>query len=116
MNVKIYHNPRCSKSREALALLKEKGIEPEISEYLKTPPGPEELSALLRCLGVSARDLLRQGEPAYKALGLSDATLSEAALIDALCENPILMERPVVRRDDRAVIARPPERVLELFP
>jgi arsenate reductase len=110
----LYHNPRCSKSRDALALLREQGIEPTIILYLETPPSPVELKALLKKLGVSARDLLRKGEDAYKALNLADQTLSESALIKAMCDHPKLIERPIAVVGDKAVVGRPPEAVLTL--
>jgi arsenate reductase (glutaredoxin) len=113
--VTLYHNPRCSKSRAALALLASRGIEPRIVAYLETPPNREELAALVRKLGVDARRLLRSGEPEYAALGLDDPALGDTALLDAIATHPRLLERPIAVRGDRAVIGRPPERVLELF-
>lgn len=110
-----FHNPRCSKSRGALELLRERGIEPEIVAYLDTPPSPAELSELLRKLGLPARDLLRTGEDEYRELGLDDETLSEQQLVEAMAAHPRLIERPVFVVGDRAVIGRPPERVLELL-
>lgn len=116
MNVTIYHNPRCSKSRETLALLRNRGIEPTIVEYLKDPPDSTTLVRLLRALNLSPRALLRKGEDAYRDLGLDDPSLDEAAVIDAMVEHPALIERPIVIVDDkRAVIGRPPERVLDLL-
>ena len=115
MTVIIWHNPRCSKSRQALALLRDKGIEPEIVEYLKTPPDEATLRATLGKLGVAPRDLLRKGEAAYKTLGLGEASLSDDALIAAMVEEPILIERPVVIAGDDAVVGRPPEAVLRLI-
>lgn len=112
--VTLYHNPRCSKSREALGLLRTKGIEPDLVLYLETPPTRSALKTLLTQLGLGARDLLRKGEDAYKELNLADETLSEAALIKAMVENPKLIERPIAIRGDRAVIGRPPENVLTL--
>lgn len=111
----IYHNPRCSKSRQALQLLQERGIEPEVVLYLQQPPEPGQLRALLAKLGCGARALLRTGEDAYRELGLADAALGEAALIDAMCAHPQLIERPLVVRGERAVVGRPPEKVLELL-
>lgn len=113
--VRLYHNTRCSKSRGALELLAERGIEPELVYYLETPPSPAELRELLRMLGIGARGLLRSGEPEYAALGLNDPSLDEDALIAAMAEHPRLIERPVFVNDDRAVIGRPPERVLEIL-
>lgn len=115
MAVTIYHNPRCSKSRQALALLREKGAAPEIVEYLKTPPDAATLQSLLKQLGLSARDVLRTGEAAYKELGLDDPAKSEDELIAAIAANPILLERPIVVTGGRAVIGRPPEAVLTLI-
>lgn len=109
--VTLYHNPRCSKSREALNLLREQGQEPEIVLYLETPPNAKTLKALLGKLGIGARDLLRKGEDAYKELNLADEKLSDAALIKAMVENPKLIERPIAVNGDKAVIGRPPENV-----
>ena len=111
----IYHNPRCSKSRQTLAIIRERGVEPEIVEYLRTPLDADALRDLLGVLGLSARDLVRSGETLYRELGLSDSDLSEDDLVGAVAANPILMQRPVVRRGDRAVVGRPPERVAELL-
>ena len=111
----IYHNPRCSKSRQTLALLQEKGTEANIIEYLKTPPSAEEISALLGQLDMPARDLLRKGEAIYKELNLKDTSLSEQDLINAMAENPKLIERPIVVHNGKAKIGRPPEAVLDLF-
>jgi len=116
MQVTIYHNPRCSKSRQTLKILQETGIEPEIVEYLKTPPGAEALGQILRMLDISARELLRKGEQAYKDEGLADPARTDAEIIDAMARNPILIERPIVVHDDRAVIGRPPECVRDLLP
>ncbi|MDO8342172.1 MAG: arsenate reductase (glutaredoxin) [Cellvibrio sp.] len=113
--VTLYHNPRCSKSREALNLLREQGHEPEIVLYLDTPPNAKTLKALLGKLGIGARDLLRKGEDAYKELNLADEKLSEAALIKAMVENPKLIERPIAVNGDKAVIGRPPENVLQII-
>jgi arsenate reductase len=113
--VTLYHNPRCSKSREALSLLREQGQEPEVVLYLETPPNAKTLKALLGKLGINARDLLRKGEDAYKELNLADEKLSEAALIKAMVENPKLIERPIAINGDRAVIGRPPENVLQII-
>lgn len=113
--VTLYHNPRCSKSREALNLLREQGLEPEIVLYLETPPNAKTLKALLGKLGIGARDLLRKGEDAYKELNLADEKLSEAALIKAMVENPKLIERPIAINGDKAVIGRPPENVLQII-
>ncbi len=112
----LYHNPRCSKSREALALLDARGLAPTVVRYLETPPDAETLRALLGALGLSARQLLRSGEDAYKTLGLSDPALTEAQLVDAMVAHPILIERPILIAGDRAVVGRPPEKVLEILP
>ena len=113
--MQYFHNPRCSKSRGALELLRERGIEPEIVAYLDEPPSPAELRELLRKLGLPARALLRTGEPEYRELGLDDEALAEERLIEAMSRHPRLIERPVFVVGDRAVIGRPPERVLELL-
>ena len=115
MSVTIYHNPRCSKSRATLALLAEKGVEPEIIEYLQTPPSKEEMMRILDGLGMAPRDLMRKKEEPYKALNLGDDSMSRDALIDAMLENPILMERPVVVKNGKYALGRPPENVLEIL-
>ncbi len=115
MSVKIYHNPRCSKSRQTLALIKEKGVEPEIVEYLKNPPSAETLTALLSQLGLEPRQLIRRGEAIYKELKLNDTALSDDALITAMVENPILIERPIVSSGSKAALGRPPEAVLDIL-
>ncbi|MGV1014804.1 MAG: arsenate reductase (glutaredoxin) [Methyloceanibacter sp.] len=115
MTVTIYHNPRCSKSRQTLALLEAKGIAPKIVEYLKTPPSAAELKRIVKKLGLKPRDLLRRGEPRYAELGLKDSNLSDEALIALMVKNPILIERPIVVSGDKAVIGRPPERVLTIL-
>jgi len=112
---RLYHNPRCSKSRGALDLLRERGIEPDIVPYLDNPPSPAELQSLLDALGLPARELLRTGEDEYKALGLADESLPESALIEAMSTHPRLIERSIFVHDGRAVIGRPPERVLDLL-
>jgi arsenate reductase len=115
MAVTIYHNPRCSKSRQTLDLLKQQGNEPDIIEYLKTPPTKSELKRLLKMLGLTARQLLRTKEPAYKELGLDDLSLKEDEIIDAMIKTPKLMERPIVVANNKAAIGRPPEQVLEIL-
>lgn len=115
MPLQIYHNPRCSKSREALALLTERGLQPEVIEYLKTPPGLSELQALQQRLGLTAREMLRSGEDDYAQLGLADAGLSEQALLEAIVQHPRLLQRPIVVNGQRAVIARPPELALTIL-
>lgn len=112
----LLHNPRCSKSRAALSLLQERGIAVEILPYLETPPTREQLRDMLAKLGLGARELLRSGEPEYAAHGLADPSLDDAALIAAMAAHPRLIERPIFVHGDRAVIGRPPERVLELLP
>lgn len=111
----IYHNPRCSKSRQTLAILEENGISPIITLYLDTPPTKQELATLLLKLDIPARQLLRKGEEAYKTLGLSDTTLRDTVLIQAMCEHPKLIERPIVIRKNKAILGRPPENVLSLI-
>lgn len=110
----LYHNPRCSKSRAALALLQERGVEPEVVLYLQTPPSIDELKRLLGRLGLSAAELVRSKEGAYRDAGLGKQS-SEAELLQAMAWEPKLIERPILVRGDRAVIGRPPEKVLELL-
>ena len=111
----IYHNPRCSKSRQTLQLLEDNNIQPEVLLYLETPPTAKTLKDLLGKLGISARQLLRTGEDAYKENNLGDKTLSETDLINAMVKHPKLIERPIVVNGNKAAIGRPPEMVLELF-
>ena len=113
--LKIYHNPRCSKCRLTKQLVEDKGVSVNIVEYLKTPPTARELGKLLDMLHMQPRDLMRKHEAPYKELGLDDETLDRATLIEAMVANPILIERPIVVRGDRAVIGRPPENVLKLL-
>jgi arsenate reductase len=113
--IQILHNPRCSKSRQTLALLEEKGVEPEIIKYLDTPPTANELKDILQKLNISARDLLRKGEDDYKTLNLADKALSEDQLIEAMVSHPKLIERPIVIKDGLAKIGRPPESVLDIL-
>lgn len=115
MNIKIYHNPRCSKSRQTLALLEENGYEPTVVEYLKTPPNEKELKDILKMLGISAREIMRIKEAEYKDNGLNDETLSEKDLINAMIEFPKLIERPIVVANKKAAIGRPPESVLDIL-
>ncbi len=112
----LYHNPRCSKSRGALELLEARGLNPTVVRYLETPLHEEQLQALLKKLGISARQLLRTGEDEYKTLNLADTSLSEVQLIAAIAAHPKLMERPILEVGNKAVIGRPPENVLELLP
>jgi len=114
MSIKIYHNPRCSKSRNTLALLEEQGVDAEVVKYLETAPNKEELKALLKMLGMTARELMRTKEEVYKELGLKDVA-DEEALIEAMVANPKLIERPIVVKDGKAVIGRPIENVVELL-
>ncbi|AQQ68195.1 arsenate reductase (glutaredoxin) [Microbulbifer agarilyticus] len=111
----IYHNPRCSKSRQTLQLLQENNIEPEIVLYLETPPDAASLKTILGKLDIAPRDLLRKGEDAYKELNLKDTSHSDDDLIDAMVSHPKLIERPIVIKGDKAVLGRPPENVLELI-
>lgn len=111
---KIYHNPRCSKSRATLALLQENGIEPEIIEYLKQPPTASELKAILSSLGMKPEQLVRRGEEVFKAR-YAGKKLTDAQWIDAMVEHPILIERPIVIRGKRGVLGRPPENVNQLI-
>ena len=114
-DITIYHNPRCSKSRQTLALLEEKGIEPDIVLYLDSPPSEAGLRDLLRKLGMTPRELMRKGEEVYKEKALADPDLSEEQLVAAMVANPKLIERPIVVRGDAAVLGRPPENVLLRF-
>ncbi|EOI5729237.1 arsenate reductase (glutaredoxin) [Cronobacter malonaticus] len=115
-DVTIYHNPRCSKSRETLSLLTERGIEPDVVLYLETPPDAATIKTLLKQLGFSqARELMRTKEDLYKTLNLADPSLSEEALIKAMVDNPKLIERPIVISHGKARLGRPPEQVLEIL-
>ncbi|MEQ5136500.1 arsenate reductase (glutaredoxin) [Providencia alcalifaciens] len=115
-SIKIYHNPRCSKSRETLALLQEKGITPTVVEYLTTPPSIAEIEKLLKMLGFTdARQLMRTKEDIYKELKLADNSVTQAQLIQAMHDNPKLIERPIVVKGKKAKLGRPPEQVLELL-
>lgn len=114
-SITIYHNPRCSKSREALALLEQQGVEPTVILYLENPPDAAQLEQLLKQLGMQARQLLRDGEAAYRELGLANPDLSEDALIQAMVEHPILIERPIVVSARGAALGRPPADVLRVL-
>ena len=114
-NFTIYHNPRCSKSRQTLELLKEKNIEPEVVLYLDNPPSKDEISKLLSILGINPRELLRKGEDEYKKHNLKDQTISDQKIIEIMSENPKLIERPIVISNNKAIIGRPPENVLKLI-
>ena len=115
MSTKIYHNPRCSKSRQTLELLNDEGIETEIIEYLKTPPSTETLKTILSGLKMKPRELMRKGQDEYKALGLDDESLSDDVLINAMVENPILIERPIVITDKGIAIGRPIDNVKKIL-
>ena len=115
MSVTIYHNPRCSKSRQALALLEKRGIRPRIIEYLVTPPTEAELKSLLKRLGITPRELLRTKEEEYKKAKLDKPDVSDAEIIRALVKYPRLMERPIVVNGDKAALGRPPENVLKII-
>jgi arsenate reductase len=113
--VRIYHNSRCSKSRATLALLQERGADVEVVNYLDTPPTAAELSTLLKQLGMTPRQLLRQGEDDYQALGLDNPSLDDQALIAAMVAHPKLIERPIVVANGKAALGRPPEAVLAIL-
>ncbi len=115
MSVKIYHNPRCSKSRETLKLVEEQGVELEIIEYLKHPPTAAELLDVLNKLGLKPRQLMRTKEAEYKDNGLDDPALNDAELIEAMIRIPKLIERPIVLANDKAAVGRPPESVLAIL-
>jgi len=115
MPITLYHNPKCSKSRQTLELLKQNGITPAIIEYLKTPPTAEALKAILVQLGFSPRDLMRKKEAVYAECGLDDPSLSDNALINFMVKHPILIERPIVLANGKAALGRPPEQVLEIL-
>lgn len=112
---RIFHNPRCSKSRQTLELLTQRGLEPEIVRYLETPPSAQQLDTILDLLALQPRELMRHKEPEYKQLGLDRAELSRQQLIDAMIANPRLIERPIVLANGKAVIGRPPEAVLTIL-
>ena len=111
--VTLYHNPRCSKSRQTLALLEERGIEAEIIEYLKTPPDTATITGLLDKLGIPAIELIRRGEAPFAELGLAGG--DDAALIEAMVSHPVLIQRPIVVSGEQARIGRPPENVLDIL-
>ncbi len=115
MAVTIYHNPRCSKSRETLALLEMKGVAPRVVEYLKEPPTAKELDAILTRLKIEPRDLMRRKEAPFAELKLDNPKLTRAQLIKAMVENPVLIERPIVLSGAKAAIGRPPESVLDIL-
>ncbi|WP_428356135.1 arsenate reductase (glutaredoxin) [Methyloprofundus sp.] len=115
MSIKIYHNPRCSKSRQTLKLLEENGAQAEIIEYLKTPPTAEELDTILQLLDMQPRELMRKGEAEYKATGMDNPDLDRAALIAGMVNTPKLIERPIVLANGKAALGRPPESVLAIL-
>ena len=115
MTITIYHNPRCSKSRETLALLREYEVEPHIVEYLNSPPSRQRLGAILGILGLEPRQFMRQNEAPYTKFGLDDPGLDRAALLTAMTENPVLIERPIVVNGTKAALNRPSEAVLEII-
>tara|TARA_Y100001968_G_scaffold17061_1_gene13546 strand:- start:492 stop:842 length:351 start_codon:yes stop_codon:yes gene_type:complete len=111
----IYHNPRCSKSRQTLEILNQQDVDTEIVLYLENPPSAQEVASILQKLGLSSRDIIRKGEEEYKLLNIKDQSLTENELISFMSENPKLIERPIVVKDDKAIIGRPPENVLSLL-
>ena len=115
MPIIIYHNPKCSKSRQTLELLQGRGINPATIEYLKNPPTVEKLKEILSLLGVSPRDLMRKKEDEYKELDLANSKLSDKDLIDFMVKHPILIERPIVLANGKAALGRPPEQVLDIL-
>ncbi|MCH2546216.1 MAG: arsenate reductase (glutaredoxin) [Alphaproteobacteria bacterium] len=114
-SITIYHNPRCTKSRKTLELLKEKGFDPEVIEYLKNPPTPQQLMQILEKLGMNATQIIRTNEPKYAELNLFSSRVTEEGLIEYMCEFPILIERPIVVHGDKAAIGRPPENILAIL-
>jgi arsenate reductase len=115
MKATIYHNPRCSTSRNALAMLREAGVEPEVVEYLKQPPSKTKLKQLLQAAGVSVREAIRDREAVYGELGLDDAKLTDAQLLEAVVANPVLLQRPIVVTEKGVRVCRPVERVREIL-
>jgi arsenate reductase len=115
MTVTLWHNPRCSKSRQALELLRKKGVEPSIREYLKEPPSKAEVETLIGLVGGDPRDLIRDSEPDFKALGKKKADLGKTDIAKAIARHPILLQRPVAVSGSKAAIGRPPEAVLALI-
>ena len=113
--VTIYHNPRCSKSKQTLEILNNKRLQPEIVEYLNDPPSKQQLEHALKLLNLEPRELMRKGEKVYKEAGLDDPSLDREALIDAMVANPILIERPIVLANGKAIIGRPPDNVLKII-
>jgi len=115
MTVTIWHNPRCSKSRQTLDLLKSNGVEPTVREYLKEPPSKAEVEKLIAQVGGDPRELIRDGEAEFKALKLRKADLTKADIVDAIVGHPVLLQRPIVVKGGHAAIGRPPEAVLPLL-
>lgn len=115
MTVTIWHNPRCSKSRQTLELLKSNGVEPAVREYLKQPPSKAEVEKLVAMVGGDPREMIRDGEAEFKALKLKKADLTKAQIVDAIAARPVLLQRPIVVTGTRAAIGRPPEAVLPLL-
>jgi len=115
LKVQILHNPRCSKSRATLQLLQENGVEPEIIQYLDTPPDADQLVSILGQLKLKPRELMRKGQSEYKAMGLDNQQLSDEQLVTAMLEAPVLIERPIVLANGKAAIGRPPESVLKIL-
>ncbi|MBL1292248.1 MAG: arsenate reductase (glutaredoxin) [Thiotrichales bacterium] len=115
MSVTIYHNPRCSKSRQTLEIIRNQGIEPEIVEYLDTPPSANKMKQLLTMLDMEPEQIMRKSEAIYKELGLKDSNLNKTELIKTLVENPKLIERPIVTNGDKAALGRPPQNVLDIL-
>lgn len=116
MSATIYHNPRCGTSRTVLEMIRDAGLDPEVIEYLKTPPSRQVLTALIQDAGLSVRDAMRAKEPLYLELGLDHADLSDDALLDAMLANPILINRPFVRTENGVRLCRPAQLVEELLP
>ncbi|MCE9592399.1 MAG: arsenate reductase (glutaredoxin) [Planctomycetes bacterium] len=114
-DVTIYHNPRCSKSRQTLQILTDRGIEPKVVEYLKDPPDEKRIESLLKMLGMEPAQLLRRGEAEYKDLGLDKKLDDRKALIRAMAQHPVLIERPIVVKGNKARLGRPPEQVEEIL-
>ncbi len=115
MTVTIYHNPRCSKSRETMEFLEENGIEAEVIEYMDTPPDEATLKELLKMLGMTPHELMRKHETVFKDAGLDDPTFTDDELIEAMVQCPSLIERPIVINNGKAILARPPEAVLDIL-
>ena len=114
-NLVIFHNPRCSKSRQTLSIIQERDLDLNVVEYLKNPPSKTELKTILKKLGIRPIDLMRKGETLFKEKNLNDPSVTDEYLIDCMVENPILIERPIVIRGEKAIIGRPPERVMEIL-